>query len=252
MFLGLRNNDIVDKIFKRSGLSPYLAISGFHIAILYAVISFVIPASFKTSSILSIIIIYFYILIIGSPASALRAFFFLSISYLIFNLNRYKDPFVILYVSLFLQILFKSSDVFSKGLYLSYMAIYILTCFPVNKSTFPGLIRISIRVQLLLIPLLILFFNNVIPYAVIYYILYSLLMSLSVVLAYLFSLVCLTGAPNIIYSPIYSFYKSLGYIMKKTSEFSIEIVDTRTLILIMSLIFIYLIFKNRGELFLTI
>jgi len=118
------------------GIIHLLAISGFHIVILFSVVYFLVlfllriflkviikTDIFKLSLIFSIIFINFYLILIGFPLSATRAVIMISLFSLSKIFEKNFNPLNILALSALIILLVDNSAFLSIGFYLSFLAV---------------------------------------------------------------------------------------------------------------------------------
>lgn len=126
----LGDNDLNDEIkegYSLLSISHILAISGFHIMLLFKVICFIIFNFFKSyKTFPAFIIITIYVILIGAPSSALRALLFLYI----IELNK-KGPIKytnldILSISCLIMLLINPYSLYNTGFILSYLVSFLL------------------------------------------------------------------------------------------------------------------------------
>ncbi len=109
------------------GLSHILAISGMHILLLFKIISFILLKLFHYyRDTIPILIISFFILLIGAPASCIRALLFLIIGALNKKGNIFYTKLDILSISFIIMILFNPYSFYSVGFILTYLISFIL------------------------------------------------------------------------------------------------------------------------------
>lgn len=120
----------VKRDFRYSGVSHMLAISGLHIGILFMILGFILKwlnFSFKTRILKTVIIIgilWIYTIIIGSPASAVRAaamctLFSIGSVRAVSSVSRYNT----LCAAAFLMLIFNPATLYDIGFQLSFTAV---------------------------------------------------------------------------------------------------------------------------------
>ena len=143
LLLGVRDDLDVDlsKGFANSGCSHILALSGMHLAIISAVLAFLLrrPLGLRWASLAGAAFILFYVFIAGSQPSLVRS----AIMYLIgtFALWGYLEtkPLSLLCMAFIIQMVFQSSTGVSISFILSYLALAgILTIGMSLQSLFRG------------------------------------------------------------------------------------------------------------------
>lgn len=182
--------------FNTLGMSHILAVSGLHIGVLVLFLEGIIKGLTKNKKLTDILVtalIFFYIVTIGMPISALRAFLF----YLLYKGNIYLkkdlDLKKIYFLSLSIILFINPMAIYSISLLMSYGAIFgLIFVYPVLNSRLAGsgLVKKSFvgtsSVIISLFPLLNYYFDG-----------FSLLVFLA----------------NLIIVPIYSVIITLGFIM---------------------------------------
>lgn len=138
MILGHRLN--LDKTTKEeyslSGSYHILAVSGLHVAIIFAFVNFVLSplvlvnSGHRAINILSISLIWFYALLCGASASVMRAAFMFSALQLALFSSLRIQTLNILSASAVVTILLDGTSIFSLSFQMSYLAVFfILTCY---------------------------------------------------------------------------------------------------------------------------
>lgn len=182
--------------FNTLGMSHILAVSGLHIGVLLIFLEGIIKGLTKNKKLTDILVtalIFFYIVTIGMPISALRAFLF----YLLYKGNIYLkkdlDLKKIYFLSLSIILFINPMAIYSLSLLMSYGAIFgLVFVYPVLDSGIAGsgLVKKSLlgtsSIIISLFPLINYYFDG-----------FSLLVFLT----------------NLIIVPIYSLIITLGFIM---------------------------------------
>ena len=182
--------------FNTLGMSHILAVSGLHIGVLLIFLEGIIKGLTKNKKLTDILVtafIFFYIVTIGMPISALRAFLF----YLLYKGNIYLkkdlDLKKIYFLSLSIILFINPMAIYSLSLLMSYGAIFgLVFVYPVLDSGIAGsgLVKKSLlgtsSVIISLFPLINYYFDG-----------FSLLVFLA----------------NLLIVPIYSLIITLGFIM---------------------------------------
>lgn len=123
----------VQDIFRASGASHILALSGLHLGIIYLILIRLCtplgnsPAARKAKFVLIVSLSGFYCLMTGAPPSIVRAFLFITINETAKLSGRKKEPARILLASLTIQLALKPEVISSVGFQLSYLAMAGLT-----------------------------------------------------------------------------------------------------------------------------
>ena len=131
-------------IFRESGASHILALSGLHLGIIYGIISWLLsflgnsPYANKARAFLIIASCGLYTAVTGAGASITRAFFFILIREVSRLCNRYTSTAQVLMSALFLQLLISPESAGDIGFQLSYSAMAgIAFIFPWLKNLWP-------------------------------------------------------------------------------------------------------------------
>jgi len=134
----------VTRAFRESGAAHILALSGFHLGIIYGALSFMLsfigntPAARKLRSVLIIAICGMYTAATGAGASITRAFLFILLGETASIMGRHRCTSTILLSSLFLQLLLSPESSRDIGFQLSYAAMAgIAFIFPWMKGLWP-------------------------------------------------------------------------------------------------------------------
>lgn len=132
------------RIFRESGASHILALSGMHLGIIYMLLSWTMvplgnsPASRKVRSCAIIAITFFYSLATGMSPSITRAFLFVAISETAAICGRRTKPSRVFCAALFLQLAIDPEAIASTGFQLSYLAMCgIILLFPRLEAWYP-------------------------------------------------------------------------------------------------------------------
>ncbi len=133
-----------DEAFRKSGASHILALSGFHLGIIYGIVRKAAgcignsPASEVTKAISTILICGFYTLATGAGASIVRAFIFIFVREVSRLSQRYISLKHTLLTSLVIQLAISPGSVSGIGFQLSYAAMAgIAFIFPYLKDLWP-------------------------------------------------------------------------------------------------------------------
>ncbi|MCR5003517.1 MAG: ComEC/Rec2 family competence protein [Bacteroidales bacterium] len=136
------------RIFRDSGASHILALSGLHLGTIYLLagrLLFFLRIGIPARRIRSVILVFFcgfYVLLTGAPQSVVRAFLFIFIKELASFLGRRTDLAHILCSALTIHLAFYPPALFNLGFQLSYLAMTgIITVYPYLKSFFPDKMR---------------------------------------------------------------------------------------------------------------
>lgn len=131
--------------FRDSGASHILALSGFHLGIIYGLVTSLLSLAgnrrkaLATRSVVTIFICLVYTLATGAGASIVRALLFIIINETARMTHRYRSTGSVLLTALVIQLTISPSSISSVGFQLSYAAMAgIAFIFPWMKSLWPG------------------------------------------------------------------------------------------------------------------
>lgn len=165
--------------FSIAGLSHILAVSGLHLGVLTAFLTFILrvlktPRQITAISVFVFLVIYAFIA--GFSPSVLRAAIMSSVGLLVYLFGTQKDMLSSLCFAFCLIVLFAPFYLFEAGFILSFCCVFGIVLFnnPIKKQLlkikFPKFLSstaaLSISVQIGLIPAAIFLFNNIQPYSV--------------------------------------------------------------------------------------
>ncbi len=132
-------------IFRDSGASHILALSGLHLGVLYLILTRLTlplgnsPRARKLRYSLIIGAALFYSVMTGAAPSIIRAFLFITINETAKLLGRKRDPVRVLLVALTIQLALKPDVISSVGFQLSYMAMVgIFLLYPTLEHIYPA------------------------------------------------------------------------------------------------------------------
>lgn len=178
----LGEKDALDKNIKEdfanSGLSHILAVSGLHtgvIALILLTLFQVVILKRNLARVLTILALFYYILLSHSAASVQRAVIMISLVLIGKILQRKPDSINILFAAAFIILLINPQQIFSVGFQFSFLSVFaILAIYPVFSKVIYGLydkfkpaywllnlMAISFVVQLVLAPLTIYYFHKI-------------------------------------------------------------------------------------------
>lgn len=133
------------KAFRDSGAAHILALSGFHLGIIYLILSRILsplgnsPGSRKIKSILLIILTGIYSFATGGAPSIIRAFIFICLRETARLLEREVSLKQVFFTALTLQLIFFPKAITSIGFQLSYLAVAgIIYIYPYLKLAYPN------------------------------------------------------------------------------------------------------------------
>ena len=135
----------VTVVFRDSGASHILALSGFHLGIIYGIVRLIL-SSFGNHrkvmfmrAVITVASCGFYTLATGAGASIVRAFLFIMIHEAASLTHRYHSTASTLLAALFIQLVISPESITSIGFQLSYAAMAgIAFIFPWLKNLWPG------------------------------------------------------------------------------------------------------------------
>lgn len=132
-------------IFRDSGASHVLALSGLHLGVLYLLLTRLTsplgnsPKARKSRCSLIIVAALFYSIMTGATPSIIRAFLFITINETARLLGRKREPVRVLLAALTVQLALKPDVISSVGFQLSYMAMAgIFLLYPTLERIYPA------------------------------------------------------------------------------------------------------------------
>lgn len=157
--------------FRKLGLSHILAVSGLHIGIIFAFIIYILDlfkVHRKKSMVTSMVIIWAYALLIGLPASVIRASLMFSFLALARISHRRYDSVNILALAGLLMLVYRPMSVFGVGFQLSFIATFTILFFikkmqnivDIKNKKLKSAVVIVLTVQLGVLPVSIYYFNE--------------------------------------------------------------------------------------------
>lgn len=163
------NLEIKDE-YRDLGISHILAISGFHIMIIYSSIMFclgLLSIDMRIRKILSVTFVGFYCLLIDFPFSSLRAFLFLLISVISYLTMIPEDRKKTIAISALIIILIYPTSIFDIGFQFSFLAVTAMEIiYPIIKnknekdSSITNLVYLIVSVNILIFPLQLYYFKS--------------------------------------------------------------------------------------------
>ncbi|WDV44567.1 DNA internalization-related competence protein ComEC/Rec2 [Clostridiaceae bacterium M8S5] len=184
------------KTIRSIGMAHIIAVSGFHVWILSAIILYLLKLFIyqkRIRVIVCLILLWLYGGLIGYPPSVLRALIMLSCGMFADVIYRKNDSINSLCFAAFLILMFKPLWIFSVGFQLSFTAaISLLLLTPVIKKVVPNSsISAIIAVQLGILPVIAYHFNQVPIFAIIVNFIALPLISLIIVILFIMMIVSL-------------------------------------------------------------
>lgn len=157
------------KIIRDAGMSHVVAVSGFHIGILYLVFFYIfIPIRWLGRSnihkILVLSMVWLYVYLIGFPISAIRASLLITLAQLSWMLHRKSLGIHLLLSTALLILLFDTQQLWNIGFQLSFSAtlgILLIQPFIKKKNKVSRLFIISLSAQVSTLPIIAYYFHIV-------------------------------------------------------------------------------------------
>ena len=132
-------------VFRDSGASHILALSGFHLGIIYGIVRLLLSILGNRRTVLivraviTIVVCGFYVMATGAGASIVRAFLFIILHETASLAHRHHSTGSILLAAMFIQLMLSPGSISSVGFQLSYAAMAgIAFIFPWIKGLWPG------------------------------------------------------------------------------------------------------------------
>ena len=156
-------NEDHKELMKSLGISHVISISGLHLVLVYNVLRKLLGVK------LSLILALVYVLFSGASAPAVRAYIMIVIMNIGKVVKRNYNPLAAISLSGIILLLMKPYYIYNLGFILSFLATLGIILFNkrINKSMYKlpnfirGTIAISISAQVLTLPVIILYFNEV-------------------------------------------------------------------------------------------
>lgn len=185
-----------EEVIRDIGIAHIIAVSGFHVWILSALIFFILKLFItkkRTRIILCLIILWSYGAIICFPPSVLRALIMLSCGVIADVLYRKNDSFNCLGLAGFIILVYKPLWIFSVGFQLSFSAaLSLLLLTPILQSKLKkSSISAIIAVQIGIVPVIVYHFNKIPVFAILVNALILPLISLIIVILFILLFVSL-------------------------------------------------------------
>ena len=160
----------IKDLYQKNGISHILAISGLHISFLGLVLYQLFRRGgcpFGVAGILSGILLFLYVLMIGMPISAMRAFLMLLLRIGADVSGRKFDMATAVSLSACITIVSQPLYLGDAGFLMSYGAIAgILLILPAMETVVPKWMATSLAIQLMLNPILLYYYFELPPYSV--------------------------------------------------------------------------------------
>lgn len=165
----------VRSMYSVSGASHVLALSGLHLGIIYMLLSLLLPRRRwpAVSQLLSILVVWAFVLLVGLPVSAVRSAVMLTIYGILSIGHRNKMSVNVLAFTALVMLLWNPAWLFDVGFQMSFMAVWAILLFvPVFTSAFSdkyymehpwvakgwGMVAVSMAAQLGVAPLIAYYF----------------------------------------------------------------------------------------------
>ena len=134
------------EIFRKSGASHILALSGLHLGIIYGIIAKALSIFGKSRpsmivrSVIILVVSAYYVIMTGASPSIIRAFLFICINEIFsFAPGRKRSPLAAFCSALLIQLSVNPAVILSIGFQLSYLAMFgILTVYPRLRALYPS------------------------------------------------------------------------------------------------------------------
>lgn len=178
LLLGNRKHlpDELNKKFSLAGVAHLLALSGFHLGIIFMIVNFVfIPVRNQWLKFLLVSLsLLLYLFAVGSPPSATRATIMVLVFFFVSQFDRRSEIVNILAFILIIILIFSPKMVFSPGFQMSYLSVFSIVLFNQRFSKFfqkiishssiilryiLSILSVTISVQILLTPLFAYYFG---------------------------------------------------------------------------------------------
>jgi len=181
LYLAKPLNSELQKVFSNLGISHLVAISGFHLGVLSALLFFLFKLPYKffqnryfpyrSYKIDSFIFISFvllsYLLFLDSPPSLLRAFIMLVIGFILYDRGLQIISMQTLLLTVILILAFFPRLIFSLGFFLSSAGVFYIFLFLVyfrGKSKLLQFLLLPLWIYIMMLPYSIIIFENFSPY----------------------------------------------------------------------------------------
>jgi len=162
-------------MYSVSGASHVLALSGLHLGIIYMLLSLLLPRRRwpAVSQLLSILVVWAFVLLVGMPVSAVRSAVMLTIYGILSIGHRNKMSVNVLAFTALVMLLWNPAWLFDVGFQMSFMAVWAILLFvPVFTGVFSdkyymehpwvakgwGMVAVSMAAQLGVAPLIAYYF----------------------------------------------------------------------------------------------
>lgn len=263
--------DSLRNSFARAGVSHVLAISGLHIAILISILMVLFLKVFKLDSklslILTLVFISFFVVLVGAPASAVRAAIMGLVLLLSQKLGRPHGSLRILLLAAFLMLFVNPKllgwDIGFQFSFLAVLGIYFLT--PLFKKALKRIpdfqflpvrsyLSVSLGAQLMVLPLVLFYFGNLSLIAPISNILILFIIPLVMIFGFLLLITSLIfmSLGSIFVWPVFLFLTYILLVVKIVSDIPLLsfIFSSFPLLGVVGfyIVIIFIIFKNLNNL----
>jgi len=255
MLIGYREDlsDEVQKAFSDSGLTHIMAVSGANVAFIVFPLIFlfrkVIKLKLKTSNIIVIGVLVIFTYITGFQPSVLRAVIMATVVLVGQMLMRETDIYTTISFSAILLLLYNPSTLFNIGFQLSFVATLsiVLLCKNIKRvisfkylpNIITDVISITLAAQIGVLPIIILYFNNVSLISIVSNVLVIPIVGIITVLG---SIMAIVGNINIFFSQVIGLLNSpfltfVLYVTKTVSAIPYAVLKVTTPSMLMVLIY---------------
>ncbi|MDD5195017.1 MAG: ComEC/Rec2 family competence protein [Candidatus Omnitrophica bacterium] len=204
------------RVFTDAGIAHLLAISGSNIALIGAVLFFVLKIfyiKFRPRILISLLFVFIYTLITGANLPTLRAVIMYSVFAVSFFLKRKMNPFNSLGLAGLVCLLFNPASLFDVGFQLSFLSVFALILgfmlFPFRPGRFAILncagytLFSSLYVSLIILPVVSYYFGRVYIGGILY----------NIILIPFFSFILIVNFLLLIFSPLPYIAQSIGALL---------------------------------------
>lgn len=152
-----------------AGMSHIMAVSGLHIGILFVVLYVALHplrwfGQLKIHKLAVISLIWFYVFMIGSPVSAIRAALMLSIAVISWIMERVTSSLRILLTSAIIILAFDATQLFEIGFQLSFLAtlgILLIGKKTSDRGTIAKMLMVTLSAQIITMPVVAYHFHTI-------------------------------------------------------------------------------------------
>lgn len=167
----LLSEEVLEK-YRDISIAHLMAVSGFHIALIYGLIYkclgfFRVPKNQK--KLMSLLIVFLYVLLVSNGISSLRAFVFISISELGYFIDRRRDMLCTLSITGLIFLLYNPYTLWNIGFQLSFLAVLSIIMFSpiIKKLVRWDILSIPLSVNVLILPISAYWFGKVYVFSIV-------------------------------------------------------------------------------------